>query len=72
MTNQIAVLSARRGEEEIMPKYRVWACLEGEDIVEADNEDEAFVQLSDDLMSGGSWQMRVEEIEDEEETNDSD
>ena len=51
-----------------MPKYRVWACLEGEDIVEADNEDEAFLQLADDLVGGGSWKMRVEEIEDEEET----
>lgn len=51
-----------------MPKYRVWACLEGEGIVEADDEDEAFIQLSDDLMAGGSWQMIVEEIEDEEET----
>lgn len=50
-----------------MPKYRVWTCLEGEDIVEAKNEDEAFLQLADDLVGGGSWQMRVEEIEDEEE-----
>lgn len=48
-----------------MPKYRVWVCLEGEDIVEADNEDEAFLQLSNDLVGVGSWQMRVEEIEEE-------
>lgn len=49
-----------------MPKYRVWVCLEGEDIVEADNEDEAFLQLAYDLVGGGSWQMRVEEIDEEE------
>lgn len=51
-----------------MPKYRVCACLEGEDIVEAGNEDEAFLQLFDDLMGGGKWRMRVEEVEDEGET----
>ena len=48
-----------------MPRYKVWVCLEMEDEVEADSPEEAFIQLSNDAMSGGSWDYTVEEIEDE-------
>lgn len=48
-----------------MPLYHVWVCLEMEDVVEADSSEEAFVQLSNDAMSGGSWQSRVEEVEED-------
>ena len=57
--------------------YKVWACLEGEGEVEADDENEAFVLFSDDLMVCGGWQWTVEEIgtkddneEDEEDEED--
>ena len=49
-----------------MPKYKVWVCLEAEyDDIEADSEEDAFVQASDAAMSGGSWSWDVEEIEEE-------
>ena len=45
-----------------MAKYKVWVCLEAEyDDIEADNEEDAFIQASDAVMSGGSWQYSVEE-----------
>lgn len=45
-----------------MAKYKVWVCLEAEyDDIEADNEEDAFIQASDAAMSGGSWQYSVEE-----------
>ena len=48
-----------------MKKYRVWVCLETEDIVEANDPEEAFMILSDDAIAGGSWDYTVEEIEEE-------
>lgn len=45
-------------------KYHVWCYLEMEDDVEAENEEEAFIKVSNDAMSGGSWQYDVKEIED--------
>lgn len=51
-----------------MAKYRVWVCLEAEyNDIEADNEEEAFIEASDCAMSGGDWQYRVEKIDDDEE-----
>lgn len=50
-----------------MKKYKVYVCLETTDIVEAESPEEAFIQLSDDLMTGGDWQWEAEEIEDDEE-----
>lgn len=48
-----------------MKRYKVWVCLEEDydDIIATDEED-AFIQASDFAMSGGSWQMKVEELED--------
>ena len=49
-----------------MAKYRVWARLEGTfDDIEADSEEEAFQIASDALIDGGSWDYKVERIEDE-------
>lgn len=49
-----------------MKKYRVWVCLENEyDDIEAEDEDDAFLQASDYAIEGASWQWYVEEIEDE-------
>lgn len=51
-----------------MKKYRVWVCLEGEyDDIEAEDENDAFLQASDCAIYGGSWRWNVEEIEDTEE-----
>lgn len=52
-----------------MALYRVWARLEGEDYIEADSEDAAFEQFSDDLMSGGCWDYRVELEEESDEVD---
>lgn len=47
-----------------MAKYRVWVRLECEyDDVEAENEDQAFLEASVAAMSGGSWEWTIEEIE---------
>ena len=40
--------------------YFVKVRLEMEDYVEADNEEEAFQILSEDAMSGGSWEWTAE------------
>ena len=53
-----------------MPKYHVWVCLEMEDDVEADSPEEAFIQLSNDAMAGGTWDYRVDEIEEVEGSGD--
>lgn len=54
-----------------MKKYKVWVCLECEyDDIEAESEEEAFVIASDAAMSGGSWEWSVEELEDENGTDD--
>ena len=51
-----------------MAKYRVWVCLEAEyDDIEADNEEEAFIEASNCAMNGGDWQYAVTEINEEEE-----
>ena len=48
-----------------MKTYRVWVCLECEyDDIEADSEEEAFEIASDAAMNGGSWDWRVEEVQD--------
>lgn len=49
-----------------MKKYKVWVCLEGnyEDI-EAENEEEAFIQASEFAMNGASWDYIVEEEKEE-------
>lgn len=48
-----------------MKRYKVWVCLEADyDNIIATDEEDAFVQASDFAMSGGSWQMKVEELED--------
>ena len=51
-----------------MKKYKVWVCLEGnyEDI-EAENEEEAFIQASEFAISGANWNYTIEEEEEEEE-----
>lgn len=54
-----------------MPNYHVWVCLEMEDDVEADSPEEAFIQLSNDAMSGGTWDYRVDEIEEVEGSDDN-
>ncbi len=49
-----------------MPKYRVWVCLEEEyDDIEAENEEQAFIEASEYAMGGGTWAWRVEEVEHE-------
>ena len=45
--------------------YLVKVCLEMEDYVEANSEEEAFQILSDDAMSGGSWDWTAELVEEE-------
>lgn len=50
-----------------MARYKVWVCLEAEyDDIEAEDEDDAFIQASDAAMSGGSWQWNVESWEEDE------
>lgn len=50
-----------------MPKYRVWVCLECTyNDIEAENEDDAFLQASECAIEGASWTWDVEEIDDEE------
>jgi hypothetical protein len=47
-----------------MPKYRVWVCLEEEyDDIEAENEEQAFIEASEYAMGGGTWTWRVEEVD---------
>jgi len=55
-------------KEKSMKKYKVWVCLEGnyEDI-EAENEEEAFIQASEFAISGANWNYTIEEEEEEEE-----
>ena len=49
-----------------MKKYRVWVCLENEyDDIEAEDEDDAFLQASEYAIEGANWKWYVEEIEDE-------
>ena len=49
-----------------MPLYRVLVRLEGEyDDIEAEDEEDAFLQASEYAIEGASWTWYVEEIEDE-------
>lgn len=48
-----------------MPLYRMTVILEMTDDVEADSPEEAFVQLSEDAMAGGSWDYTYEVIEED-------
>lgn len=44
--------------------YNVWVCLEAEyDNIEADSEEEAVQIASDAVMSGGSWDWIVSEVD---------
>lgn len=44
-------------------KYCVHVCLEGDYMVVADNEDDAFIFASDYAMYGGDWQHSVDLVE---------
>lgn len=47
-----------------MALYKVWVCLEEEyDDIEADSEEDAFIQASDTAMNCGCWKWNVERIE---------
>lgn len=52
-----------------MKRYKVWVCLEaefdGDEAIEAETEEEAFIEASNAAMSGCSWQWTAEEIEEE-------
>lgn len=54
-----------------MKRYKVWVCLDatfdGDDAIEAENEEEAFIEASNMAMAGCSWQWNVEEIQEDEE-----
>lgn len=50
-----------------MPKYLMTVSLEMTDEVEANTPEEAFEILSEDAMSGGSWDWKYEIIDDESE-----
>lgn len=48
-------------------KYHVWCRLEVEEWdVEADSEEDAFIQVSDGAMAGGSWDYIVKPMEGDE------
>lgn len=53
-----------------MKRYKVWVCLEatfdGDEAIEAENEEDAFIQASNMAMGGCSWEWNVEEIEENE------
>lgn len=46
-----------------MPKYKMTVILEMTDIVEADTPEDAFIELSNDAMAGGSWDYTYEEMD---------
>ena len=48
-----------------MPLYRMTVILEMTDDVEADSPEEAFLELSEDAMAGGSWDYTYEVIEED-------
>ena len=54
-----------------MKRYKVWVCLEatfdGDEAIEAANEEEAFLEASNMAMAGCSWDWNVEEITEDEE-----
>lgn len=49
-----------------MPLYRMTVILEMTDDIEADSPEEAFAQLSEDAMRGGSWDCTYEIVEEDE------
>ena len=49
-----------------MPLYRMTVTLEMTDDIEADSLEEAFAQLSEDAMAGGSQDYTYEIVEDDE------
>lgn len=48
-----------------MPLYQMTVTLEMTDFVEADSPEEAFEILSEDAMSGGSWDYNYEVVEED-------
>jgi hypothetical protein len=48
-----------------MPLYQMTVTLEMTDFVEADSPEEAFEILSEDAMSGGSWDYTYEVVEED-------
>lgn len=52
-----------------MPLYRMTVILEMTDDVEADSPEEAFLELSEDAMAGGSWDYTYEVIEEDDDEN---
>lgn len=54
-------------------RYKVWVCLEAEyDDIEADSEEDAFLQASEAAMSGASWDFTVKELNEDGEEIDND
>jgi hypothetical protein len=49
-----------------MPLYQMTVTLEMTDIVEADSPEEAFIQLSNDAMAGGSWDYTYDVVKGDE------
>ena len=49
-----------------MSLYHMTVTLEMTDDIEADSPEEAFAQLSEDAMAGGSWDYTYEIVEDDE------
>lgn len=47
-----------------MKKYKVWVRLEDTFEVEAESEEEAFIEASNMAMCGGSWDYDVLDVED--------
>lgn len=47
-----------------MKKYKVWVRLEDTFEVEAESEEEAFIEASNMAMGGGSWDYDVLDVED--------
>lgn len=51
-------------------RYRVKVWLEYENEVEADNQDDAFLQVSEQACSFGEWDYEAQELDDEEEEDE--
>ena len=51
---------------EVCMRYRVKVRLEYENEVEADDKNDAFLQVSEQAYSFGEWDYEAEEIEEEE------
>ena len=48
-----------------MPFYKMTVTLEMTDYIEADSPEEAFQILSEDAISGGSWDYSYEELDED-------